>query len=1163
MSGGKEWILTSAALIKVVSAAQQLDRYLSPQGALLNPRVNRKALITEERNGIILTEEQHVLIHRILENPNDWYELMMGLGKTSVIFPMILLLLAEKGFFAIGVVKEELLRQNVESLDKSARLMLEAAGIEFTFDMESDVTPAVLAEQYYRLLKVKEESSFPITTLPSRIYLTHCLSIVDGDLKKAMGALARSFMISVEELTRLILEGKIPSENLDPKLLRSISHLERQRYWLTKIRNLMIGNEKENGFKTLNFIDEIDSVVRILKEVNVAKDDPKSLNLTIYGMMELLMNAISTSDDPDIQSLQKALATSQQATLVPQDVKDKILPKLVKSLYKNKDFLAFVGCQDPDSADAKTLEKMGEKAFVEYICSILSTKETPLGPWQDKSDTDVQRKQFQNGISALKSLIQKTLPTAFKQTPGIDIGVKNTDGYTVAPRTNGQEMLNTLYGDEYDLIANEVLTYYNHIPENAFNKKALKEYQQKFPDDYQKIENAAVQAGVEPLAYLNRKEHWKERLAILRTTIIQNNLIRRYKEQYKMNVQEAVEGSDTGGFTGTLKKRLLPNTSKPPQKSQQTECVIEAETLLRAALTQPKIEVVEEDKILDSIGDNLKNPECKVILNEGSDLGNMVDLIRELRKKDGGKNRIFVFTHHETRLANIWYPTDEEPKGVSKEELNKLPLLDKKFKESCVFCFNPADKIGTDYRIPTGFGLLIPGPTTRREGLAQIEMRERDLGFKHGLKGIIPKGIATRICQQKNKQEKDLTYFDLFGDVMNTSLEEEKGLNIKATFQKITSIVTIAARDINYAPEKTRDTNEFWDFMKSNDLIADSYINTLLAEAFDPLFIQSKEVNFADDFAPTTMQQLEDKVKDLYTAEKKKLEEIHAKLDKPLEALSKAAGSKSVLIQNRIKDIRARLENLKTKLELSEKAFFEKEALAEHKKHLPEKILTSGNDTPNSQEQVQTQQQTQQQQIKPPVPIRGVTEEKNNIYYSDCGMPSVDDIKPSHYSKRFLQVSKLSLGSCFDDELLFSDHMEKIYKLLPLVQGDPIGRLCIQDDRVYLIGNLDYLSITKFGIKTNDYTGIYSLLNGALTGKGISMNISADKEPNLNDIELRKKIFQMKILLGFSQFSKDELEDGKAWLDTIKKDPRKLEDLYTFIRTKGNEDQRILINKLL
>ncbi len=1133
-----EWNLTSSKLIRVVDAAKKLDRYLDADGALLHPRINRKALVSEERQQFIFMKSQYDLILKIIEKPDEWEALGMGLGKTTKILPMIFLLFAEQNIFPIGLIKEELLRQNVDSLDKSTRLMLDTAGVEFTFDMQSEDTPAVLAEQYYRLLKVKEDTGYPISTLATHIYLTHKLSVVDTALQKAL-------------------------ESQDDNTKKSVHSLTRQRYWLCKIRDLFRGDEKKFGFKTLNFLDEIDSQAHIRNEINVAIDKLLTLNKTICNMMELLLENIYTSKNKDIIRLKNALLDSQQATLVPDDIKETILPTLVKELFEKPDFLTFLGFFNPDSNAAKKFKAQDKKAFVDYICKTLEIDaKSPMGSWVDNADD--QRTQLQNGIAALKHLIQTTFTDALSQHPGIDLGIKSSDGFTIGPKTYGQDKLLFSFSEVYDLICKQYLLYSAKLPENEFMRKALKEYQQNYPNDYQAIENKAVQDGEKDLiTYLNRKENWKERLQLLRKTIIQNNLIKRFEKQLVMNVHAALEGLFAGGVTGTLKTNILPNR-KTQKDTQQPECVIEADTLLRIGLTKPgDIEVVEEGKILETLGTKyLTKPECKAILNEGCSLGDILSMVTYLRTTEGGKNRIFVFTHSLTRLPQIWYPNDKEPQAISKKDLEDL-ALEQDFKERCVFVYNPADKIGTDYRIPIGYAVFIPGPTTNREGIQQTACRVRELGTGHQFKTLMSTAIAARIRSRSEiAQNTPLTHLNLFDDVMQTSLHEEKGLNLKATFENISSIVTICARDIDYCHYKRRDEPDFWDLTKSKDLLDDIAINNVLTDTFSTLFIQSKEVNFKNDFMPTSKQSLKKKVEELYQDERNKLKAIRNKLVPQFRELLKRSPDTNSFAQERIADIYLRLYDLEKQLTDSEKAFFEEASYKEHMKYLPEEILTTGSGIPNVQEQVQQQQQQQQtqqqqQQIQGGMP-------KKNIRYEAC-----DFHLPWKSQTSYSSFSQLKLGSCFDSNLRFSSHMEAIFNQLPLVQGDPIGRLLIIDDDVSLISNQDYqvklLDKIK-GVDDPHRAAICTLLNGAQYGQGLSIDQSGKYAPDFkNNSKLRRALIQLKIILGYSysQLSKDELEDLRLWLEDVKKDSQKIDDLFKFIHEKGNKDQQYLIEKII
>jgi len=93
------------------------------------------------------------------------------------------MLLIEQGEYPVAMVKDELLQQNLDSLDRSTRDLLERAGVEFIFRLNDPVNPILLQEQYLRLLEVHDRQGYPITSIPSVIALDQKLQLLKEDLK--------------------------------------------------------------------------------------------------------------------------------------------------------------------------------------------------------------------------------------------------------------------------------------------------------------------------------------------------------------------------------------------------------------------------------------------------------------------------------------------------------------------------------------------------------------------------------------------------------------------------------------------------------------------------------------------------------------------------------------------------------------------------------------------------------------------------------------------------------------------------------------------------------------------------------------------------------------------------------------------------------------------
>lgn len=1150
----KEWNLASFELLKVISTSTNRSRYLDKDGSLVEPRFSRKFLVAEYRNNIILSSDQVRIVKEMTQNPVNWYELRMGLGKTSYIFPLVLMLLAEEGFLPCGLVKRELLNQNLDSLDRTTRSLIEQAAITFSCDINKDSTYETIAEEYLRLLKAKEEKGYILTTVESVASLDHTQILLLEALKKILQS--TNNQNDDPDLFTDLEKFRTHCKTLSSQQLYEVTQIETKLYWVGKIRQLI------KGKMTRIIGDEIDEIFDSLKENNLAIGTPVALNQLVCRAVKICNEVIDQSNDPNIQKLKKALRSKEQAALRAKEVREKMMPALIREYWQHPSLRAALEMEN-DDPDSKVLDNVDVDRFVSYICG------TGTNPIDLSTLSEEGKKKVVAFVGSLKR-INTSLTICLQQDPEIDIGVKKSDGYTVGPQINGEEIPGMLYGDEYDVIVNHIMTYAFSLPESSFIRNAILEFQERFPTEFAPFyEQAKAEGFIDLFAYFKEPKNWEARLALLQNRVFLERLVKRYKEQHLLNVQEAVHDTFVGGMTGTLYPYLLP-TRKDVNDSASVNTSshfiprsVESETLLRiACMENPKVTAVANSEILNKMATYLSNPECKAIINEGSSFQGMnaFAAVKALRDKDTS-SRTFIYVDPKSRKPMLWRPgTLTRPFGVDSKELAAMLVKDPALRSSCLFYFGPSDTRGTDFKIPPGLGVVISGPTTTVTNWMQADWRLRGLGEQHSCEFIIPAAVQDRIVEEQGVDGTLIDWTHLFEDIKTQSLSSQKGINLKSTKLKITSILKKGLRDLQGEMCGTIGPITFEKIFM--DLVLSSTIRKL------NLLIVQKAINFELDFADSSLIEIEEYLKGCFDIEMKKLEALKDELRGYMEVDSSDVKDYFQQVDTRIAEIKKALDNLN-------KEMFS--AIEEHKKNLPNKVPSNGGGEAASLEQVQELQLQQQQQQE-----MVVIKRRRHYHFDrdfkkwDCDKaikvkmienPAVkqgdgDDDLFNMLSKKAVKVAnvnpeetKFSNYCGFSPNLFMSNYVSSMYmnwRDSGQLKGDPIGLVAVVGKAAIILSHSDYHYSFKEYLRKKreekDETpiGVYKMLNGEVDiDRGVLLDDEALNTPDLlADQSLRIKIVQAKWLMGYYQYTDAEKEDLKVWLKSLQDKEAVENELY-------------------
>ncbi len=1060
-----EWTLYSSELLKVYASGKERTRYLDESGKLINPRFTRKYLIAEYRSERILRKDQRDLIEKMERNPAEFYELKMGAGKTSMILPIVMNLLAENGEYPVLLIKEELLNQNMEDLDIFTRLLFEQAAVNFRFEVNQPISVAILQEQYLRLLEVKQDKGYIVSSVHAK-----------AALEQALGLLTAQFS---EEPT---------------------IELRKQIHILTKIRALLNGDEERFGFKTITLGDEIDDIFDSRKEDNLSQGAPQQLNPHICEALELILTALYASNDPNVIRLKNALARGTQAALKPGDLKEVILPALARAVAPlHAKYLMQPGAEPP------AIHNENEKKV----------------------------------LGALKHLFQISLISCLQQDPGIDVGIKESNGYTVGPQQKGLEKSGYIFGDEFDVIANHYLQYAVKLPDNDFTKAALSELAEAYRDEYAALAVKAQENGLSLLEYLNLPENHEERIKFFHRAIRERNLIRRFPKQFNVKNQEVVFGTRLGGVTGTLNRYLMPLGQDVTTDGLLTDksSSVEGEVLLRIGAGSPQtVDSASEEALLDKMAERLTDHTCKAIINEGASLKGVDALGVANHFASKGHKRTIVFIHPEcadSRLSRkiclMSKPGDIT--AVTKEELNRH-LRDPKFKRQVLFYFGPPDTRGTDFVIPPGYGLVVTGPTTSRESFQQAVARMRGLGEKHTVQFLVPQSVRERISSDK----REIAWTDLYNDIKTRSIYEERALHHQAFIQSLTLHLTRGVKNCLYSVNDALDRGDFWKNEQQRNHEADHFRQ--FYKAVERQILPEKMTNLLADFEKTRELTLQEKLTELFQTFDNQLKTIASQMPKDHPFQPK--------IEEVVRSLHEERKRLMATLPL-------------HQMRQPETFSSAATGMENTvavvqeQQQVQQQQltlaQVQQQQLQVGRVKARIAQEK--FEYDQEGMLSA--FQGLNYARASSPKLQNELKQCgFSADLYVSKHMAFMLNQVAQRNGTPLGTLILQNGQLMLLSQRDF----SLGFREAEDATFIALVPGETHPQGYVILGHRGESGCVTTEEI--KIVQMKWLLGYSKFSESERELLSTWIENLTQEQYR--HLLTFTKANGTRDQLRLLD---
>jgi hypothetical protein len=271
-----------SALSELLATTLTTQRYYTNTISKGIYEIDPRFLLFEYSHGLILRASQVILLRKLIrdirEGKSVCTQMIMGAGKTTVVGPMLAMLLASQKSLIVEVVPPALLEFSASVLRERFSLFIPKTVFTFSFDRYQVVTPLLLAK-----LEIARSSRAVIVSTPSSI---------------------KSFMLKFLELCHILERQK--SLNLEKHEKRSFSTLSRVRNLLglgmpttfssgelsrediqVAKSQLVVCEKIFNIFRdSVEIMDEVDIILHPLKsELNwpLGLKDPLDFTRSRYG----------------------------------------------------------------------------------------------------------------------------------------------------------------------------------------------------------------------------------------------------------------------------------------------------------------------------------------------------------------------------------------------------------------------------------------------------------------------------------------------------------------------------------------------------------------------------------------------------------------------------------------------------------------------------------------------------------------------------------------------------------------------------------------------------------------------------------------------------------------------------------------------------------------
>lgn len=1141
-SNSNEWISISTRMRELIVNSLSYKRYLTAEGYLKSPRLYRKILVAEATMGIVLTDLQINLIIQIKKNPTSWYELPPGYGKTSVILPIVTNLLCEEGLFPTICGQDDLLQQILDSLDGSTRELTQQAGVKFSYHINDPISPIILQERYIRLLELHNHSGYPITSISSLIAIDQKLQLLGIELSETIQAITAAPQPPQDVVRRLAEDKKL-------------KELHEKIYWLGKIK------EKLRHI----FIDEADAGLDVICENNVGRNGITGFESEIKMTIQHLMRVANTSTNSEVIKLREAIYLNQQASLPP--IQENLIPELVRALLNDPEYRRYLGV-DHDL-----------NHLIPHLTTVFETRPADGPPLP----LDLVKK-----LGALKHIVQITFPTTLIQNPGIEVGVKNSDGFQIGPQLSGREKSGVVFADPFDKVINHTFFYSIRLPSSAIIRKGLRQIREQYREVYDRWLRMA--GRTELFTFLNQRENFQLRMEFLDLAIYEQNKIRRFKSQMVFNVQDVCYQRSVGGMTGTLDQDSLPNGTQDSSRKVIGRVLVEA-----GILSLPSVEAVEENAILDKMKECVQDLGNKAILNQGYYLDgkDTKEVVAQLRLAN--PNRIYVFIDSKTRRQHIWKPGRDEPELMTRQDINRL-----RYEPLAFFYFAPPDGRGTNCVISAGKGKAFISPRITLDEFVQLLGRLRGLGTIHSIDFIISKGIESRI-RERQLHFTGLTYPVLVADVNRQDLLSRKGRYLKTGLISHKTILNMGTRHLLDGHNNTYEQPIYWNARSSflrtfNTLIIEKL--RMVANHPDTGWLEERrDVTLENDFHPSFYEPTLNMVRSLYENEIAKLERLGATLTSIEQNPDPLLVELSHLIDNEGKAwLQERKNDLENQVALMKQlittAFNRVEVRLSDRDNpiYPMRVPSCGSAIPTAQAQVQEIQENQQQQVQQQQQLQQQQQQMQGkiLRISQAIIPChpfASQPLDLLFTKLALPIFRRDNGEMEQFKGFWSsvsgfqttENFNEVFNVMNGIRGHlSMCRFLVKNNTVCLISRSDYHVLDQ---PSQAFDGIYSFLSPSLFGIGhvrneVRRTVDAAGQASpyrreedetfdpLQHPEVQNQLVLAKWFLGIAEYTPAELLLLRPLLQAIERDASKKTTHQAYLERFGTQEQRTLIKNL-
>ncbi len=811
-----KWIRESTRLQDTLQRCQNTK----PLGALsenLQPHA-RKIIYIQYRLGIVLREDQLKALDQLVSNRSLLMQMRMGLGKTSILVPFALEILASEGYNAIGMVPKTQFHSNFDEMDEVTQLVFELAGNQLLFSRQDAPQPIttnslhIIAQKCEGILKALEAGEYVLTTIESKASLDDKITevemahaklygqwkkISDPDQAEAAYLQLMQHQAALDMLYRLKATFEHPNSRL---IIDEADSVGRATYSVNS----------ETGKKAMPDAVVRDTVTQLFEIIRTGTGEVESLRNEIFQN-----NQITLNEDEAITALKKD-KMNIALKAVGKEWLQKHAPLLLQAEEPVLDWL--IGGPNPFTAEDKT-------ALPPTLYSQLKTLRKGINSGLRGSlslkiglSTDYDPIRQAIGVPAQQGL---TSATTKYSDPLMQLCLANM---IAMYKPQSEPYLLSAAGEVCDRLTARAEQEHGVTEEAANNLKELLARRKDDPT----MNLAQEFTGTEPWKVLLRTE-FADQTAWQQLIYVSDNQISR-------PVQHTLRGCNVIGLTGTATRNLTKviesngNTHGMDQVNETGRSTT-AEVLYRLAKSSPQglktpvnsYSLQNNEARQQLINFAKKGSGYNFVVNQAAVCDNLSqrDIVEELHTS--GRPIIFLDLVTNKKSALIHGKT---------VPLNQLSPEEKQQVRKEGFYYYPAPHTrGTHFDIPTGSkGALLLSPTVNADDRDQAAYRARELGEGHTVECFISE-------KQKQQIEESTGQTATLKDVLNTHFEQTKkdeGIEDLAAYRlHLQGIITLAADKAKMKLQLQSDVTHIGDYTKGEGREKFSTTSEQKAKLFD------------------------------------------------------------------------------------------------------------------------------------------------------------------------------------------------------------------------------------------------------------------------------------------------------------------------------------------